>query len=46
MNKRHRNAWAGTRSKTYTNREQGQDVITSEFEHGTEGLGISEVMWK
>jgi len=27
-------------------REQGWDLITSEFEHGTEVSGISEVMWK
>ena len=38
--------WTGTRHETYTNREQGQDVIASEFEHGMEVLGISEVVWK
>jgi len=36
----------GTRSKTYTKREQGQDLIASKFKHGMEVLGISEVMWK
>ena len=47
MNKKHRiQRQTGTRGKTYTNREQGQDVITSEFEGGMEVLGISEVMWK
>jgi len=32
MNKRHRNVETGTRSKTYTNREQGWDVIATKFE--------------
>ena len=35
-----------TISKTYTNREQGQDLIASEFENGTEVLGSLEVVWK
>jgi len=30
--------WTGTRSETYTNREQGWNLIASEFEHGTEVL--------
>jgi len=38
--------WTGTRSGTYTNREQGQTLIASEFECRTKVLGISEVMWK
>ena len=38
--------YTGTRSKTYTNREQGGHVIASEFEHGTEVPGILEVVWK
>ena len=36
----------GTRSETYTNREKGQDLITSKFEHGMEVPGKLEVMWK
>jgi len=47
MNKRHRmQRWTGTRGKTYTDREQGWDMIASKFEHGMKVLGISEVMWK
>jgi len=38
--------WTGTRSKTYTNRNQGQDVIASKFKCGMEVPGISEVVWK
>jgi len=38
--------WTGTRSETYTNREQGWDLITSEFEWGMEVPGILEVVWK
>jgi len=36
----------GTIIETYTNREQGQDVIASKFECGMEVPGISEVVWK
>ena len=28
--------WTGTRSEAYTNREQGRDVIASEFKDGME----------
>ena len=35
-----------TRTETYTiYRKQGQDLITSEFEHGMEVLGILGVVW-
>jgi len=38
--------WTGIRGGTYTNREQGWDVIVSELEHGMEVLGTSEVVWQ
>jgi len=47
MIKRHRNAEMDRNKKqSYTNREQGQDLIATKFECRMEVPGISEVMWK